>query len=49
MTQEEKNNYTVNKWGKCEKERIRKKNHKFRDKSIYLWLAFESYCFDGQA
>ena len=25
MTQEEKNNYTINKWGKCEKERIRKK------------------------
>ena len=25
------------------------KNHKFLDKSIYFWLAFESYCFHGRA
>ena len=25
------------------------KNHKFLDKSIYFWLAFESYCFHGHA
>ena len=24
-----------------------KKYHKFLDKSIYFWLAFESYCFHG--
>ena len=28
---------------------ITKKNHKFVDKSIYFRLAFESYCFHGQA
>ena len=28
---------------------ILKKNHKFLDKSIYFWLAFESYCFHGHA
>ena len=26
-----------------------KKNHKFLDKSIYFWLAFQSYCFHGHA
>ena len=26
-----------------------KKNHKVLDKSIYFWLAFENYCFCGQA
>ena len=26
---------------------ITKKYHKFLDKSIYFWLAFESYCFHG--
>ena len=25
------------------------KNHKFRDKSIYFWLAFEIYRFHGHA
>ena len=25
------------------------KNHKFLDKSIYFWLAFESYCFHSHA
>ena len=25
------------------------KNDKFLDKSIYFWLAFESYCFHGHA
>ena len=25
------------------------KNLKFLDKSIYFWLAFESYCFHGHA
>ena len=28
---------------------ITKKNHKFLDKSIYFWLAFESYYFHGNA
>ena len=28
---------------------ITKKNQKFLDKSIYFWLAFESYCFHGHA
>ena len=27
----------------------KKKNHKFFDKSIYFWRAFESYCFHGHA
>ena len=27
----------------------KKKNHKFLDKSIYFWLAFETYCFHGHA
>ena len=26
-----------------------KKNHKFLDKSIYFWLAFQSHCFHGCA
>ena len=26
-----------------------RKYHKFLDKSIYFWLAFESYCFHGHA
>ena len=28
---------------------VTKKYHKFLDKSIYFWLAFESYCFHGHA
>ena len=28
---------------------ISKKYHKFLNKSIYFWLAFESYCFHGHA
>ena len=26
-----------------------KKNHKFLGESIYFWVAFESYCFNGHA
>ena len=34
----------------CKAKRFsRKKKYKFLDKSIYFWLAIESYCFHGHA
>ena len=34
----------------CQAKRFsRKKKYKFLDKSIYFWLAIESYCFHGHA
>ena len=39
----------ISKTFKKSKNLQHEKNHKFLIKSIYFWLAFESYCFHGHA
>ena len=41
-------NFTSQKLANSESQ-SEKTYHKFLDKSIYFWLAFESYCFHGHA